>query len=113
MKKQIIATSLFGCISLLAGATSLLSSFVTYHPRVQESANRFMAITATIWLVSLLLTLVLSLTVVPLALDHELIAARSLRRRGLWYSLPQIAVILFLVVGGLLLARDIASMGGH
>src|SRR6478735_5465237 len=108
MNKQNIATSLFGFISLLAGATSLLSSFVTYHPRVQESANRFMAITTTIWLVSLLITFVLSLTAVTMALDHELIAARSLRRRGLWYSLPQIAVLLFLVVGGLLLARDIA-----
>ena len=72
-----------------------------------------MAIIGIVWAVSLLITLVLSLTVVPLATEVDLMAATSLRRRGLWYSLPQIAVVIFLVVAGLLLARDIASMGGH
>lgn len=113
VKKQNIAISIFGVVSLLAGGTTVLSSFVTFHPSILESAKWFMAITAIIWAVSLLITLFLSLTVVPFADDDEVMTARLLRRRGLWYSLPQIAVFLFFVVAGLLLARDIASMGGH
>jgi hypothetical protein len=72
-----------------------------------------MTIVAGIWAVSVLLTLFLSVTAVALAPDDRLPEARTLRRRGLWISLPQVAICIFLLIGGILLARDIAAMGGH
>ena len=113
MKSQSIAISLFGCLSLFAGVTFLLSSFITFHPRVLDVAKQFMAIAAGIWAVAVLTTLLLSVTAVALAPDDRLSEARALRRRGLWFSLPQVAIFMFLLIGGLVLARDIAAMGGH
>jgi hypothetical protein len=113
MKSQSVAISLFGGLSLFAGMTFLLTSFISFHPRVLDTAKQFMTVTFGIWAVAILATLVLSLTAVALAPDDRLSEARALRRRGLWFSLPQVAILIFLLIGGLLLARDIAAMGGH
>lgn len=113
MKSLSIAISLFGGLSLLAGVTFLLGSSITFHPRVLNTAKQFMDIAAGIWAVSVLTTLLLGVTAVALAPDARLSEAMALRRRGLWFSLPQVAIIIFLLIGGLLLARDIAAMGGH
>ena len=94
----------FGASSLATGGTLLTSTVVTYHPSIQPTAHQFMAITFGLWAMLALITVGLSLSAVALAQEPELIAARSVRRRGLWLSLPQIVLFGLFLVAGLSLA---------
>ena len=105
MNKHTLVLWFFGGLSLLTGVMALLSSSITYHPNILQSAHRFINVLVCIWAVSLLTTVVLSLTAVPFASGDDLPAARLIRRQGLWLVIPQIAVSVILTFAGLMVAR--------
>ena len=106
MKKHSLALWFFGGMSLLTGATALLSSFITYHPSITKAAYLSIVVVMCIWAVTLLMTAVLCISAVPLASGGDLQAARSIRRQGMWFVIPQVALFVILAFAGLLVARD-------
>jgi hypothetical protein len=92
MKFWASVISIFGCASLGAAGVALVASFVTFHPRIEESARHFLIITHAVWIAALLITLAVSLVVVPRICRDDRATVRALRRRGLWFSLPQLVL---------------------
>lgn len=102
MHKICKAIPICGFLSAAIGGTFLTSSFITFHPNIQAAVSRGMAILFGVWILLALLTLGLGFLAAASAEDSELKAGRALRKRGLWFSLPQIGLIVLFGVGALL-----------